>query len=116
MRLRVQDNGVELSDEERRVIERHVRLALGRHMPRVRAGRVTLSPGLETTLGRTRCRFQLRLHGEDPIRVEEAGDDAPTAVSRATWRAVRRLERSTRVGHLRTATRSTPRVAAGDPS
>lgn len=113
MRLQVHAAGLVLPSDERRWVDRIVRLSLGRHAARVRAGRVSLSHGGDAQA--VRCRIRLRLHEDDPIRVEGRGRDAGVAVRGALWRLTRRLERRNRMvgARWRPAPAARPRDAQG---
>jgi len=93
MKLRMRAAGFELNPETRRSVERHVRLALGRHAPDIAEVRVGLARGAEPRCDVTRCRIRLRLREGEAIRVEDLGKDPYESATRACWRAALRLNR-----------------------
>lgn len=118
MKLRWPTAGIALPPEDRRLVERSIRLAIGRHAPRAREARVSVSrdegdPGP----GRVRCRIELRLRDGETLRVFDRGGDLRAALLAATWRLARRMERRDRIaGRPRRGARRppAPRVSEGD--
>jgi hypothetical protein len=116
MKLRWSTAARALPPEDRRRLERSIRLAVGRHAPRAHEVRVGLSgDGVDAGPGQLRCRIDLRLRGEEPMRVVDRADDPATAVLRAAGRLGRRLERRDRIAgrSRRPAPRIAPHVSQG---
>ena len=114
MKLRVYSSAFALPREERRFVERSLRMALGRHAAGAREARVSFSQDAEDDAA-LRCRIELRLLDGSPLRIEDHAHDLRTALARAAWRLGRRLEWRGRVAgpQLERGARPAARTAQG---
>lgn len=109
MQLRIRARKLDLAPETRRLLDRKLRLLLGRHAPGIACAAVTLAPGATRGGSGSRCcRIHLRLRGGARLVVEDEAEDLLAALAGAVWRLEHRLGR--RAYGLRA-----PREQAGRP-
>lgn len=94
MRFRLRTRGLELAAAEQERIERQVRLALGRHAPRIASVEVCLAPSPRMHgAGRTGCRIRVRRRDGCCLLIEHHAAHAFEAVFSASARLEGRLDR-----------------------
>jgi len=98
MRVRFVGAPGALPPTERRRLEQRLRLAVGRRAPDVERVEVSLMGGGDEpgAAGLHRCRIRARLVTGSQLLVDELAGDADAAVSAATWRLDRWLQRGRR--------------------
>lgn len=92
MRVTVQGMGIEVGPDLRSHVERRVGSAIGRFGPKVDRVSVRLSDAADSTVPGVVCGVTLSLP-DGLVKVEDSGDEAFEAVSRAIDRAGRALGR-----------------------